>query len=158
MQTSQRWLYFLLFQFIHREVLWETFTSLTSFTADLEWKVGEWGPCLVAENQILEYGTGLMQRNVTCVLNANPSFSVSFYSISRSELVVIDCLREYLRKCFADRLGSGRRQLLRSWLETRANPTVFTAHSTKLCHDRMDRMDALLRRLTVQNEDHFSTA
>ncbi|KAK7575682.1 hypothetical protein V9T40_011968 [Parthenolecanium corni] len=43
---------------------------------DLEWKVGEWGPCLVAENQILEYGTGLMQRNVSCVLNTHASFDV----------------------------------------------------------------------------------
>lgn len=47
------------------------------FTDDLEWKVGEWGPCLVAENQILEYGIGLMQRNVTCTLNAHASFDVS---------------------------------------------------------------------------------
>lgn len=43
----------------------------------MEWKVGEWGPCLVAENQILEYGTGLMQRNVSCVLNTHASFDVS---------------------------------------------------------------------------------
>lgn len=46
-------------------------------TDDLEWKVGEWGPCLVAENQILEYGTGLMQRNVSCILSAHISSNVS---------------------------------------------------------------------------------
>ena len=50
----------------------------TLFTPDdLEWLVGEWGPCLVAENQILEYGTGLMQRNVTCSLSARTHFNVS---------------------------------------------------------------------------------
>lgn len=58
-----------------------------SFTDDLEWKVGEWGPCLVAENQILEYGIGLMQRNVSCTLNMRSNIDVS-------ELWIIDVAME----------------------------------------------------------------
>lgn len=43
----------------------------------LEWWVGDWGPCLVADTEMSQMGAGSMDRNVTCVLTSHDSFQVT---------------------------------------------------------------------------------
>ncbi|KAL1139411.1 hypothetical protein AAG570_006395 [Ranatra chinensis] len=79
----------------------------------LEWRVGDWGPCFMTDNDEDSTGIGLMERNVTCVLTSHDPIQVSLV-IDDDNCIVIGMKPEWAREC---ELPTRQECVLTEWTE-----------------------------------------
>ncbi|XP_073989358.1 thrombospondin type-1 domain-containing protein 7A-like isoform X3 [Rhodnius prolixus] len=64
----------------------------------LEWKVGEWGPCLTTDNEVSNSNAGIMERNVSCILTSHDHIQMSMV-IDEDNCLVVGQRPESSREC-----------------------------------------------------------
>ncbi|XP_024081370.1 thrombospondin type-1 domain-containing protein 7A-like isoform X2 [Cimex lectularius] len=65
----------------------------------LEWRMGEWGPCSTSDNEVGGTETGIMKRNVTCILTSHDRNMQKLMVIDDDNCLIVGKRPDSVRIC-----------------------------------------------------------